>query len=94
MTHGPANLANGILIALGANYREVGFMAGELAASVLDGADTTKIPVENVVPELLAVNLLALEGLKDPWKIPPDVLARADVVRDKAGIHETGRKAK
>ncbi len=89
ITHGPDNLENGILMALGANYREVGLIAGEMAAKVLGGDDMAKMPVEDVVPEKLAINVLALRGLKDPWRISPEMLERADIVCDEKGTHRT-----
>jgi hypothetical protein len=33
------------------------------------------------------VNIRALEGLKDSWRVPDDLLRRADVVVDREGIH-------
>jgi hypothetical protein len=36
---------------------------------------------------LLVVNSQALEGLKDSWRVPDDLLRRADVVVDGAGVH-------
>src|SRR4030095_12275813 len=52
------------------------------------GADPAKIPVRNLIPEKVAVNLTALSGLKDNWRIPPDVVAHADMVLDGNGLHE------
>ena len=83
--HTPDLARNGPLMALGADYYEVGVLGGELAADVLDGADMTKIPVKDVVPEFLALNLTALRGLKDPWKIPRDLVERAELVIDEKG---------
>lgn len=83
----PGIVDHGLLFGLGANYYEVGLLSGELAARVLKGADPAEIPVENVVPERLAFNKLALAGLRDPWKIPPELLAKADVVCDADGLH-------
>jgi hypothetical protein len=36
---------------------------------------------------LLVVNTQALAGLKDSWRVPDDLLRRADVVVDREGIH-------
>jgi ABC-type uncharacterized transport system substrate-binding protein len=87
-TNIPPNAKRGALFDLGANYYEVGRLTGELAAEILRGADPAKIPVENVVPEKLVINKLALDGLKDPWRLPKDVLIHADVVIDETGVHE------
>ena len=62
---------------------EVGRQGGFLAADVLEGADIAKIPIRDVldlVPAFLSVNMTALKGLKEPWRVPDDVLARASVV--------------
>jgi len=83
----PGIVDHGLLFSLGANYYEVGVLSGELAGSVLKGADPARIPVENVVPERLAFNKLALAGLKDPWKISPELLAKADIICDADGVH-------
>jgi ABC-type uncharacterized transport system substrate-binding protein len=84
----PPSVKRGTLFDLGANFYEVGQQTGALAAQILQGADPAKIPVTNFVPEKLAVNRLALTGLKDPWHFPGDLLARADVAIDENGIHE------
>lgn len=79
-TNIPPSAERGGLFDLGANYREVGRKTGELAARVLKGEDPSTIPVTNVVPEKLVVNPGALAGLRDPWRLPDQLLARADVV--------------
>jgi ABC-type uncharacterized transport system substrate-binding protein len=76
----------GAMVALGADYFEVGRMAGELAGDVLRGRDTATIPVADVVPKKLGLNLSVLKKLRDPWRVPPDVLASAAV-----GIDENGK---
>jgi len=73
----PGNVDRGALFDLGANYTEVGRVAGALAARVLAGEDPAAIGVENVMPERLLLNPAALEGLRDPWRIPPEVAVRA-----------------
>ena len=87
-TNIPPNAKRGALFDLGANYYEVGRLTGDLAAEILRGTDPATIPVRNVVPEKLVINRLALEGLKDPWRLPQDVLTQADVLIDEAGVHE------
>ncbi len=82
------NAKLGALFELGANFIQVGRLTGELAARILQGADTTAIPVANVVPEMLSVNMTALQGLKQRWNVPQQVLDRADVVIDETGAHE------
>jgi ABC-type uncharacterized transport system substrate-binding protein len=84
----PPNAKRGALFDLGANYYEVGRLTGELAGQVLRGADPATIPVRNVVPEKLVINRMALDGLKDPWRLPQDVLTHADILIDESGLHE------
>jgi ABC-type uncharacterized transport system substrate-binding protein len=86
----PGIVDHGLLFGLGANYYDVGLLSGELAAEILKGADPAKIPVEDVVPERLAFNKLALSGLRDPWNIPPELLAKADVILGPDGQPEKG----
>jgi putative ABC transport system substrate-binding protein len=78
----PPNVERGALFDVGADFHTVGEEVGELAARVLKGADLTKIPIRNEVPDLLLINRGALKGLKDPWQIPPDVLTSAKKVLD------------
>ncbi len=82
------NAKLGALFELGANFREVGQLTGALAARILRGADPAEIPVANIVPEMLSVNVTALAGLSDPWKIPQTLIDRADIVFDEKGVHE------
>ncbi|HKF50540.1 MAG TPA: ABC transporter substrate-binding protein [Terracidiphilus sp.] len=89
----PRSGGSGALFELGANYMEIGHVAGNLAADVLDGRDTAKISVENVVPVVLNVNRLALKGLKETWELPDSVLQRADLVVDETGRHVKGATA-
>ncbi len=88
----PPSVKRGALFDFGANFFEVGKDTGALAVSILRGADPATIPVRNYVPERLLVNKLALAGLKQTWRIPSDVLARADVVIDESGTHEKAKR--
>ena len=83
----PTSGVSGALFELGADYQSIGRVAGNLAADVLDGRDPASIPVENVMPVTLKVNELALKGLRERWKLPDDVVQRANVVVDASGIH-------
>jgi ABC-type uncharacterized transport system substrate-binding protein len=78
-TNIPGSHEQGSLFDVGANYLEVGNLAGALAARVLDGVDPATLPIENVVPERLTLNPAALEGLRDPWRIPDEVLRSAEL---------------
>jgi ABC-type uncharacterized transport system substrate-binding protein len=84
----PPNVQRGALFDAGVNFYDVGQQAGELAASILKGADPAKIPVRNIVPEKVGVNLTAVAGLKDPWRIPGELVDRADMVFDDKGLHD------
>jgi ABC-type uncharacterized transport system substrate-binding protein len=80
----------GTLFDAGPDFYQVGRLAGLLVADVLDGQDMSRIPirdVQDVVPPYLSINTNALKGLKEPWRIPDDVLASANVVVDENGIH-------
>ena len=89
----PPNVKHGALFDLGANFYEVGKKVGDLAAQVLNGADPASIPVINMVPEEIAVNTLALAGLRDPWKFPPDFVKNAQIVFDEQGLHDLTKPA-
>jgi ABC-type uncharacterized transport system substrate-binding protein len=84
----PPGVQQGSLFDSGVNFYEVGEQTGELAASILRGADPSKIPVRNLIPEKLAVNPTALAGLKDDWHFPQDLIGRADMVLDDNGLRD------
>jgi putative tryptophan/tyrosine transport system substrate-binding protein len=73
----PGNTKLGALFDLGANYHEVGRLAGVLAGQILDGRDPATVPIENVMPQTLLINTAALSGLKDAWRVPDDILRSA-----------------
>ncbi len=79
-TNIPGSADQGTLFDVGANYLEVGRLAGALAAQVLDGVDMKTLPIKNAVPPRVTINPKALEGLRDPWHIPEETLHGADVV--------------
>ena len=84
----PPAVKRGTLFDLGANFYEIGRETGQLAARILQGANPAEIPVVNFVTQKLAVNRLALAGLKDRWQLPGDLVARASLVIDDQGVHE------
>jgi ABC-type uncharacterized transport system substrate-binding protein len=83
----PGYAEKGALFDLGADYVGIGRAEGDLAADVLDGRDPASVPVENLAPVELHINRLALDGLRDTWKIPDGVASRADVLIDASGKH-------
>ncbi len=87
----PRSTPTGALFELGANYQVIGHVAGGLVADVLDGRDLAQIPVENVMPVTLQVNLLALKNLRERWELPDNLIQRANVVLDETGRHVNSR---
>jgi ABC-type uncharacterized transport system substrate-binding protein len=85
-SNSPATVGRGLLFALGADYLEVGRAAGVLSGKILKGLDPGSVPVEDVMPRHLALNLSALKGLRDPWRVPPDVRASAAEVIDEENV--------
>lgn len=83
----PGSIKKGALFDLGADYLALGHIEGLIAADVLDGRSPAQIPVDNVTPILLNVNLVALKGLRDRWQMPDSVLQRASAVLDDSGLH-------
>ncbi len=81
----------GTLFDAGPDFYQVGRQGGLLAADILEGADIAKIPVRDVldlVPAFLSVNTTVLKGLREPWRVPDEALARASVVVDETGVHK------
>jgi ABC-type uncharacterized transport system substrate-binding protein len=70
----------GALLGLGANYYEVGKSAGNLVAQVLNGLDPALVPIEDITPPKLGLNITFLKDYKDNWRIPEDILKSADFI--------------
>lgn len=85
----PPNVKRGALFDLGADYREVGRLTGLLAGDVLNGTDPATLPVNNVMPEVLTVNLQTAAELGKPWHIPPSIREKARLVIDENGEART-----
>src|SRR5271157_3867773 len=81
----PGHADVGALIGLGADYVEVGRAEGELAADLLSGRDPATVPIVNLTPNKLALNLSVLRRLQAKWVIPPDLLESAAIVIDEKG---------
>lgn len=77
-TNNPPDIRHGVLLTLGADYRQVGEEAARLAARILTGENPAAIPVIRFTPENLGLNLrLAREyGLT----IPEEIRQRAATV--------------
>jgi ABC-type uncharacterized transport system substrate-binding protein len=93
-TNMPSDVKQGALFSLGADYYEVGRESGLLAGRVLNGEATADIPVENFVPEQLAINSAVLPKFASHWKFGSDWSKRAKIVVDESGIHEEQREVK
>lgn len=93
----PAKAERGTLLDFGVSFYEAGGATGDLVARVLHGADTAKLPVEDVkvyASRVIVVNRTALTGLKEPWQIPDSLWKRATVRVDEKGVQriKTQRK--
>ena len=91
-TNMPTDVEHGALFALGADYYEVGYSSGTLAARVLRGESPADIPVDNYVPQQLALNVTPLEKLAGNWEIPSDWPRKAAVLVDADGVHQRTRR--
>jgi putative tryptophan/tyrosine transport system substrate-binding protein len=87
-TFQPGDVEQGALFDMGVNFYDTGREIAQRVAQVLDGSAPRSIPSAVVAHRVLLVNTLALANLREPWRIPPDILARASVIIDEAGRHE------
>ena len=81
----------GTLFDAGPDFYQVGRQSGLLAADILEGADIASIPVRDVLditPPFLSINTTVLKGLKQPWRVPSDLLSEASVIVDDTGVHK------
>lgn len=81
----PPNVKRGALFDLGADYHEVGRLAGLLAGDILNGRNPAQIPIVNAMPEVLTLNLQALNNLKGTWNVPDSLKKSARLVIDENG---------
>ncbi|WP_395741536.1 ABC transporter substrate-binding protein [Prosthecobacter sp.] len=84
----PPNVKKGALFDLGADYPEVGRLAGVLAGEILSGRRPAEVPITNVMPEMLAVNLQATKGLHAAWQISDGMKKRANLLIDESGAEQ------
>ncbi|MBU6403014.1 MAG: ABC transporter substrate-binding protein, partial [Verrucomicrobia bacterium] len=73
-------VSQGTLFDLGANYREVGHCVGAIAAAILDGASPASFVITKFMPERVMLNRQVLQRLRDPWRFPEELCARAEVI--------------
>jgi putative ABC transport system substrate-binding protein len=76
----PEYARKGALFAAGADFYHVGRQMGEVAVRMFQGEDTAKIPISYSLPKTYGVNLKALDGLRDSWGVPPDLIAKCQTV--------------
>jgi ABC-type uncharacterized transport system substrate-binding protein len=74
------HVREGALFDLGANYLEVGHRLGGLAASILDGLDPATVKIVNFMPQRVMLNRQVLKKMRDPWRFPDDLVARAALI--------------
>jgi ABC-type uncharacterized transport system substrate-binding protein len=84
----PGDPRRGTLFDLGADFYQVGYKTGTLAAQILRGADPKAIPIENYSPKSLVVNELALAGLKEDWRLPKGLRDSSEIFVDASGVHK------
>jgi ABC-type uncharacterized transport system substrate-binding protein len=81
----------GTLFDVGFNFREVGLVAGRLAADLLEGADPRTIPIRETSHEILpylVLNVAARGVAADRWRVPDDLPAQARFFIDEKGRHD------
>mgnify|MGYP006274692823 CR=1 FL=1 len=84
----PGPPERGTLFDVGYNFREVGLVAGRLAADLLAGADPRTVPIRETggeIPPYLTVNLAAPGVARELWRIPEDLVDQARFVVDSTG---------
>ncbi len=80
ITNNPDHALSGAFVTLGANYYEVGVKLGELTAEILSGRAMRSVPIENIVPENLVINIKDNKHINNLWKLPDEVLKRASKI--------------
>jgi ABC-type uncharacterized transport system substrate-binding protein len=80
ISNNPKHVFKGAMINLGANYFEVGQIAGKMVVDLINGLPPVQIEIKNIVPEKLFINDSVRMLMKDKWIIPKDLFARADSV--------------
>jgi ABC-type uncharacterized transport system substrate-binding protein len=91
----PGDPARGTIFDLGLDFYDAGRLAGLLAAQMLEGVDPMTIPIRDiheVVRCRLVINCKVMQGLKDPWRAPEELLCKADIVVDEKGTHTKDAK--
>ena len=81
----------GTLFDVGFNFREVGLVAGRLAADLLSGTDPKTVPIRETaqeIPPYLVLNVAVAAAAPDRWRVPEDLKPQARYVIDGTGRHD------
>jgi ABC-type uncharacterized transport system substrate-binding protein len=76
----PDYVKRGTLFAAGADFYQDGRQMGEMAVRMFEGEDPARMPVNYSLPKTYGVNLTAIQGLRDTWTVPADLLAKSSTV--------------
>jgi ABC-type uncharacterized transport system substrate-binding protein len=68
-TNTPYDLKGNKLFAVGAEYIDVGRIAGKMASEILNGKSPSEYGIENVMPLKIMVNPDALKNINSKWEI-------------------------
>ncbi len=77
-TNNPDNAFRQATFGIGANYSQVGQIAGQMSNEILNGKPSNEFETNNIVPELLYINVGMLDKFKDRWVITDDLRTRVD----------------
>lgn len=81
----------GTLFDVGFNFREVGLVAGRLAADLLSGTDPRTVPIRETaqeIPPYLVLNVATEAAAPDRWRVPEDLKSQARYLIDHTGQHD------
>jgi putative ABC transport system substrate-binding protein len=81
----------GTLFDVGFNFREVGLVAGRLAADLLAGTDPRTVSIRETsheIPPYLVLNLATKAAAPDLWQVPDDLKPQARYLIDHSGRHD------
>jgi ABC-type uncharacterized transport system substrate-binding protein len=78
-TNYPDHALHGAIFSVGANYMDVGRLAGNMGGDILNGKNPADILIKNIVPEKLYVNE-AIFGKVKGWNFTEKVRKRTDSI--------------
>ena len=89
----PGDVEKGALFDIGLNFYDIGRETSKIVVQVLEGTPISRIPSATITTRYLLLNTAALANLRDPWRAPPELVARAKVIIDEHGRREQGENA-